>query len=472
MNLVDLLRVLRANRWVLVLSTALGLAVGLIFSWVQPTVYTAVSTGLVVVEGEATLSGTETAQGRARSYVPLINSRPVRERVMEATGLESGGISLQGAVVPDTNLIQVSANATSAQGAADLANEALVATAHVANDLDPTSNVRVTAMEDALPPAGPSSPHVLRNAAIGMALGLVAGIVVSLLRRVVDLRIRTTTDAQNATGAGLLGVIPKDETLVTEADARLGTPAPRAAEAIRQLRTNLRFVGVDHQPRSIAVTSSNPGEGKSTVISHLALTVAAAGERVILIDADLRRPRQAGLFGLKGRVGLSEVLMGAAQLDDALAEVGAHGLMVLPSGRRPPNPSELLGSQRMRELVAELAETHLVFIDAPPVLPVTDSTLLARSVDGTVLVTRHGKTPKEHLQVAAEMLANVDAVVLGVVVNGVPAAGIGADYYGGGYGAAGSDYSAYYGDDAAMTDDATHGTAADVSTNEERPPQM
>lgn len=443
MNIIDFLRVLRANRLVILGCAALGLAAGLVYSLLQPTLYTATSTAFVTVEGEASISGTETAQTRAQSYIPLINSRTVRERIA-AEGLDTAGATMSAALVPNSNLITVSAVAPDAQQAAALANGALVATADVANELDPTSNVKVTAMEDALVPATPSSPDRVRHLLYGLGAGLVLGLIVALLRRLLDVNVRTTMDAQVAGGAGLLGAIPLDPSMKAERTAPMAPLSPRASEAVRQLRTNLRFAAVDDPPRTIAFTSSNPGEGKSTVIGNLALTVAAAGQPVILIDADLRRPRQAMQFGADGRVGLSEVLNGDVALQDVLIPVGDDGLLLLPAGRTPPNPSEQLGSERMRDLLTALAETHMVLVDAPPVLPVTDSTLLAAAVDGTVLVVRHGKTRKEHLEVARDMLAGVNARVLGVVLNGTPASGVGSDYYGGGYGADGGSYDVYY----------------------------
>lgn len=444
MNIIDVFRVLRGNRWVILAFIAVGVLAGVVYSLLQPVLYTATSTGLVVVQGEATLSSTDTAQTRAKSYLPLLKSRSVRETVAEKTGIDPAAAQLTGSLVPDSNLIEVTGTARTPEDAARIANEALVATAEVANDIDPTSNVKVTAMEDALAPSSPSSPDYLRNALYGLAVGALLGIAAAFLRRVLDVNVRTTKDAQEAAGAGLLGAVPQEKSLDTGKDGAHNELAPRAAEAIRQLRTNLRFVGVDEPPRSIAFTSSNPGEGKSTVLSNLAMAIAASGRNVVLIDADLRRPRLAKLFGISNRAGLSEVLVGEVDLDDAIREVGEHGLLFLPSGRTPPNPSEQLGSDRMRELIAELSKTHLVLIDAPPVLPVTDSTLLATAVDGTVLVVRHGETRKDHLEVARDMLATVNARVLGVVVNGVPASGLGSDYYGGGYGATGDAYDKYY----------------------------
>lgn len=444
MNLLDFFRVLRANRLLLLGSLVLGAVAGLVYSLLQPTLYTATSNGFVTVEGEASISGTETAQTRAESYIPLINSRKVRERIATESGVDTRGATLKAAVVSGSNLITISATAPSPENAAALSNAALVATAEVANSLDPSSNVKVTALEDALPPSSPASPNHKRNILYGLGIGALVGLVLAFLRRMLDANVRTTTDAQVGAGVGLLGVIPQDKTMQAERTAALMETSPRAAEAIRQLRTNLRFAAVDDPPRTIAFTSSNPGEGKSTVIGNLALAIAASGQPVVLIDADLRRPRQATQFGVDGRVGLSEVLNGDVDLQDALHTVGQDGLLLLPAGRTPPNPSEQLGSERMRQLLAALAETHLVLVDAPPVLPVTDSTLLATAVDGTVLVVCHGKTRKDHLEVARDMLGGVQARVLGVVLNGTPASGVGSNYYGGGYGAEGSSYTDYY----------------------------
>ena len=170
MNILDFFKVLRANRLVLLVCLTMGALAGLVYSLLQPTLYTATSTGFVTVQGEASISGTETAQTRAQSYIPLINSRTVRDRIAQTEGLDTRGARLSAQVVAGSNLITVSATAPDATNAANLANTALVATAAVANNLDPTSNVEVTAMEDALAPTVPSSPNRLRNILYGLCL--------------------------------------------------------------------------------------------------------------------------------------------------------------------------------------------------------------------------------------------------------------------------------------------------------------
>lgn len=470
MTVIDLFRMIRNNVPVLLLCTGIGLGVALVYTMVQPRLYTSSSTGFVVVTGtqadggSTVLSGSDLAQQSAQSYLPLIHSRAVQEKIDELRGSSAAPGQLSASVAPNSNLITVSATAEDPQAAADLANTALNATADVANDLEGSSTVQVVALEDALVPAEPSSPNLARNLLYGAGIGLLAGLVISLLRRLLDVNVRTVGDAREASGTGLLGAVPEDPSL-KQAGGPADLLAPRPREAVRQLRTNLTYVSIDNPPRVIAFTSANPGEGKSTVVSSLARALAEAGQRVILIDADLRRPRQAVLFQIEGRVGLSEVLAGQIAVEDAIQEVGEDGLVILPAGRTPPNPSELLGSGRMRSLLKELEKEFLVLIDAPPVLPVTDSTLLAAAVDGTVLVVRHGRTRKDHVEVAREMLDAVQANILGFVLNGTPAKGVGHDYYGGGYGSSSKAYAAYLerpGDDLEATDTEKRETTGDT----------
>lgn len=446
MTVVDFFRMLKANIVILLLGVLLAAAAGYGYSMLQPKVYTSKSTGFVVVNDSAdgsVISGSRLAQERANAYLPLINSRAVQEQISQMNDGNAPADSLSAEVAIGSNVIVVSASASDPEAAAKLANTALLATAEVANRIEGSqSAVRVEALEDAVVPTAPSSPNIPLNVASGAAIGLALALAVAFLRRLFDVNIRTTTDARVAAGAGILGALPSDETFSLTGDG-VDHLAPRASEAVRQLRTNLKFVSVDNPPKTISITSADPEEGKSTVISALATALAAAGDRVILVDADLRRPRQAALFNIEGRVGLSEVLAGQVELDDAIQEVGPYGLLILPAGRTPPNPSELLGSERMRLLLEELSRHCTVLIDAPPVLPVTDSTLLSTSVDGTVLVVRHGKTRREHVEVARDMLANVNATVLGVVLNRVPAKGVGSSYYGSGYGASDQSYAPY-----------------------------
>lgn len=168
--------------------------------------------------------------------------------------------------------------------------------------------------------------------------------------------------------------------------------------------------------------------------------LAESGQPTILIDADLRRPVQAGHFGVDGQVGLTQLLAGSVELDDVLIRTEHANLQILPAGRIPPNPSELVGSGRMQTLLAKLGETHTVIVDAPPLLPVTDAALLTVASDGAILVVQQGKTRIEQLELAARKLTQVEGTLLGVVLNMVPKKDLGEATFGYGYGSYTSSY--------------------------------
>ena len=220
----------------------------------------------------------------------------------------------------------------------------------------------------------------------------------------------------------MLGIIPKEEALGRTHRGVRGDLG-RAAEAFRQLRTNLRFVDVDNEPRKIVVTSALAGEGKSTVSSNVARLVAQAGTPVLLIDADLRRPMIATTFEIDGAVGLTQALAGDVEVKDVIIESGMPNLSLLPAGRIPPNPSELLGSLRMKQLIDDLSLDYLVILDAPPLLPVTDAGLLSAFCDGALLVQATGKTQIEQSQHCRRILDQVGSRLLGVVLNKAPVKG-------------------------------------------------
>jgi polysaccharide biosynthesis transport protein len=202
---------------------------------------------------------------------------------------------------------------------------------------------------------------------------------------------------------------------------------------------------VDNPPNSIVITSANAGEGKTVVSSNLARVLAAAGQKTMLIDGDLRRPMVATIFDLDPVVGLTQVLAGDLPLESTIQDPGLPNLRVITAGRIPPNPSELLGSQRMQRMIEELvAEGYLVLIDAPPLLPVTDAGLLSGIVDGAILVLAVGKTYKEQAKLAAKVLNQVGGHVLGSVLNRAPMGNIGGVVYGYGYATHSQDYYSAY----------------------------
>lgn len=206
-------------------------------------------------------------------------------------------------------------------------------------------------------------------------------------------------------------------------------PRSPVSEAYRALRTNLSFSSLDRPLRTLVVTSPAPDEGKSTTIANLAVTMAQSGRRTILIDCDLRRPSLHTLFDCNAEPGLTNLLL-AEDAQIQLQETGVDNLLLLPSGPKPPNPADLLGSQKLDRLLATLADmADMVLIDAPPVIAVTDAALLGAKVDGILLVVKAGKTRREHAELAKETLQKAKVRLIGVALTNSPADSSIGGYY-------------------------------------------
>lgn len=209
----------------------------------------------------------------------------------------------------------------------------------------------------------------------------------------------------------------RPDTLIT-----IANPRSPVSEAYRTLRTNLEFSSLDKPLKTMVVTSAGPEEGKSTTLANLAVTMAQADRRVILVDCDLRRPAQHEIFGVRNGVGLTTMVVDdEAMKAPPFQDTGIPHLRLLPSGPLPPNPSELLGSRRMGEIITFLSqEADIVLFDAPPIIAVTDAAVLASRVDGVLLVINAGTTKREHAQRAKTLLEKVNARLVGAVLNNVP----------------------------------------------------
>jgi capsular exopolysaccharide synthesis family protein len=258
------------------------------------------------------------------------------------------------------------------------------------------------------------------NIALGIVLGLLFGIGLAVARDILDNRIKDVEELSKVAAKPTMGTIVEDPKAERHPIAtRAGTRNARA-ENFRQLRANLQFANVDEHPRIIAITSSIPSEGKTMVAMNLASTLAEAGFTVCLVDADLRRPTVAKVMGLLGPVGLTSVLIHQIDLDDALQKAGSN-LYVLSSGPTPPNPSEVLASSYVRDIVRSLLDrVDYVVIDTAPLLPVADGSEVAALADGTLLVASHNMTTDVQVKRAVAALNRVDARLLGVVLNRIP----------------------------------------------------
>ncbi|MGH9265630.1 MAG: polysaccharide biosynthesis tyrosine autokinase [Acidimicrobiales bacterium] len=275
----------------------------------------------------------------------------------------------------------------------------------------------------------PVSPRPVRNGVLGVSLGLILGIGAALLIEHLDDSIKSKEDLEiAANGLPVLGMIPAVASWKNRNETRVISrvePSSPAAEAYRSLRTSINFLGVDRSMRVLQITSSNASEGKTTTIANLAVALARAGERVVIVNCDLRRPRIHDFFDLPDSVGFTNVFLGEMPISAALQSVpGEPNLRILASGRLPPNPSELLSSPRTEQIFSALkSQNVMVLIDCPPVLPVTDAAVLSSRVDGTVLVASAGSTTGKDLGRALELLGQVGAPILGTVLNGVTAEG-------------------------------------------------
>jgi capsular exopolysaccharide synthesis family protein len=294
------------------------------------------------------------------------------------------------------------------------------------------STVRVTVVAPATVPGSPVSPSPVRNVGIALALGLLAGIAFAAARRALDTTVKSTDQLAALTaGRPVLGTVPFDPAARKQPLIAGGDPFGTRAEAFRKIRTNLQFIDVDVPPKVLMFTSPLPEEGKSSATCNMAITLASSGSRVVVLEADLRRPRAAGYLGLPGGVGVTDVLAGTADADAAIQTWGNDEFDVLASGPKPPNPSDLLGSQRMSQLITKLrGEYDLVLLDAPPVLPFADAAATAAACDGVILVVRYGRTRVAQVRQACSALGAVGVPVLGSVLS-MTAAGRHPEY---GYG--------------------------------------
>lgn len=284
-------------------------------------------------------------------------------------------------------------------------------------------------IERAQAPLRPVRPKKMQNIVFSVLLGLFFGLCFALLQEFMDDRINSLDEADRVLRLPNLGQVPAIEEagLRMIRDAQTFSPI---AEAYRSLRTNINFAAVDNPVRTLGITSSGPGEGKSTTIANLAVAMAMDNKRVIVVDADLRRPTQHKLFNLPASPGLTDILVGTHSIGDVIRPGGADGVQIIPAGSIPPNPAELLGSEAMAHFIdAVRTLADIVLFDSPPALAVADATLLASRVDGTLFVLAFGETRKTAARQALDLLSRARVPVLGTVLNKMDA-GAGGYYYG------------------------------------------
>ena len=444
MELQDYMRVLRSHWVAIVVATVVG---GLLaFGWTltQPKVYTAngsaiLTTGTSVSLGDALL-GDNYAKSRVKSYLDIAASRQVAQYALEQLDVEVPADALVSRVTVsnplDTAVLRVAATGSTPEEARALVEAWIAGMTKVVSDLENANNtgseesiVELRTLDTAVAPSYPTSPNVKLAVALGLLIGLAIGIAYALIRAALDRRIRTSEQVEAEFDIAVLGTIPFDADIARRGVA-LASRDFHTAEGVRQLRTNLQFLDVDKPPRIVVVTSAMPGDGKSTVVIKLAEAIAESGQQVVLVDADLRRPSVAEYLGLIPGVGLTDVLVGRAEAADVLQQYGPTGrFFVMGAGSIPPNPSELLGSASMRNMLEGLNPNAIILVDSPPLVPVTDAAILTARTDGALVVVRAGKTTVDLLDKALQNLDRVKGRALGVILDGVSRKGDGK-YYG------------------------------------------
>lgn len=440
MELRATLGFLHRRWWLLILGpVAAGLAAYLVTLQLTP-VYRASATLLVnQTQGPGPVQYTDilTSERLTNTYAQLVRRPAVLDDVIRRLNLSLTSEALESriAVAPikDTQLLRVDVRDPDPHQAALIANTTAAAFRDDnASQLSPPGAVSI--VKDAAPPSRPASPNLTLNLLFAGLIGLVAAAGLGMMLDYLDDTVKSAEDVATTAGLPTLGKLGQfDSASEPLAAARATSPA---AEAYRQLRTNVLFSDVSSQLKTILITSAHPREGKSTTAANLAVALAQAGDRVILVDADLRRASLLDIFKVPNSFGLTGLLLNdVADPSPALIATPWENLRLLPAGPLPPNPSELLTSARMERVIAALrAKADYVIFDSPPVLAVSDSLVLAARMDGTILVTEAGRTRSDALRDATRMFEHAGSRLIGVALNKVRRAAGGGYGYGYDYG--------------------------------------
>jgi len=457
MDLKDFYRLVLRNLLTVLLATVAGLGVAGGITYASTPMYEAKLQLFVSTQGSdfdisALVQGSSFSQQRVKSYAQIIPSPTTLTPVIKTLGLDISPLELAKRVKAsaplDTVLINVSVTDESPIRSAQIANSIGDYFSQFVNELelskdDSTPPIKVSVVKKASAPEDPATPRTTLNLILGLILGFALGVSISILRQIFDNTIKNELDLDQTP---LLGAIGFDEEaafkpLITQI-SRYGA----RTEAFRQLRTNIQYLRAEQPPKVIAVTSALPGEGKTSTSINLALSLAQSGFKVMLVEADLRRPKISTYLGIASKVaGLTELLSGKVEGDittritDVKQVFGSEiTIDVISSGVVPPNPAELLDSETFAQFIENLrSEYQFVIIDCPPTLPVADAAIISTRTDGVLVVTAAGSTRKNQFLGVREAITNVGGQILGAILNKIPYSRTYDDYgykYGYGYG--------------------------------------
>lgn len=442
MGLRSYLDVLR-GRWPAVLIfTLVGFAIAGVYCLLAPRVYTAQAEGFVALGSTDSAAPTASATlglQRVKTYTRFVDSPEVLQRAIADLHLDTTTVELAkrvSAANPQQTLsLVVSADGDTPEEPALVANAVLTELGKQIETFETPpgakdSTVRVSIVKPAESPSPKTSPDTLIDLVVGLIAGLALGVTYALVRDAMDNTITSREVLAELTDVKTLGLIPFDPTAKRH-PVLGGASRSGRAEGLRTVRTTLLFSEGATPPRAIVITSATSGEGKTTTACNLAVVMAKAGNKVLLVEADLRRPRAANYLGLSSAPGLADILLGTCTVADATSRWGRGMFSFIGAGTLPSNPSELLASEQMADLIDEwLEEYDTVLLDAPPLLSVADAAGLAPATDGAVLVVRYGTVSEARVDSAVGALEATGGVLLGAVLNCVPEREMGGYGYG------------------------------------------
>lgn len=441
MELSEYLAILRKHAVAIAVAGVLGFVAAYGYASTLPPRYTATASLYVAVPGSATVGervqGASYAQNRVESYAELAATPFVIEPVIDQLDLQSSALSVARNLTVTsplgTSVLEIRYTSGDPERAAAVANAIGAQLAAAVAQLEGPGEggrpaVELTVVASADPPSFPSAPNTRLLAATGLVAGLGLAVLIFVARSALDTRIRSAKDVRRISDAAVVATVRRDRKAPADPIVFRSAPLGDRAEAYRRLRTNLRFLDAGRVRRTILVTSAIPQEGKTTTALNLAVAMAEGDSRILLIDADLRRPSAARYLGLESAAGLTSVLIGEVSEEDVVQPWGEN-LDVLAAGQIPPNPSELLDSHAMAALLGRLAERYdVIVVDTPPLIPVTDAAALSRVVDGVLLVVGCQTVHRSQLAEALAALDTVDARLLGLVLNQVAEKELGTTY--------------------------------------------
>ncbi|HVE27611.1 MAG TPA: polysaccharide biosynthesis tyrosine autokinase [Sporichthya sp.] len=440
MTFQDYLGVLR-DRWLLVvLGLVLGVAGAGAHAFLATPQYSTSATFFISTpdlgnDVTKAYQGSLLSEQKIKSYTELATGPRITSQVETQLGAPLGSTGVSASARPDTVLLTITVTDPSPRRAQQVAgifaSQFVALVAEIERPAAGGAPAVAAKIVEAPPlPTAPVSPTPARDLALGLLLGAMLGGGLALLRHTLDRSVKTTEDLAALVAAPVMGATAFDSGARSSPLVMYDQPLSPLAESFRQLRTNLQYLDLDHAAKLVVVTSSLPGEGKTTTSCNLAIALAQGGARVAIVEADLRRPKAAEYLGLENTVGLTNVLTGKLELGAAL-QPWADGLFdFLGSGPLPPNPSELLASRQMSDVLEELSARYdVVLFDAPPTLPVADAAVLSAQCHGALFIGRYGKVTQDQVRAAAENLHRVSANVLGVILTMAPRSKRKGGYY-------------------------------------------